>query len=192
MKGPMKIKTSVLFKEIAVDSKLHVLIGNEGPSNQTCLSMCHIADPSHWTELVNSWSGKKKNWKSIHKHQRNEPSKFRSSETSEASETNKTRFIRRAKRAFKKRSSSNQFSFPTIVKQQLPSSSSSSFIFHCWSRHRGACSIRQAGQTGEESRRKETAVPTFFSCIKLPSQIAGDTFELRSQSVIPTLSGSAS
>ena len=193
MKGPMKIKTSVLFKEIAVDSKLHVLIGNEGPSNQTCLSMCHIADPSHWTELVNSWSGKKKNWKSIHKHQRNEPSKFRSSETSEASETNKTRFIRRER----SQPSKALLLLQPILKQQLSSNNCHhlSIIFHhlqSWSRHRGACSIRQAGQTGEESRRKETAVPTFFTCIKLPSPIAGDTFELRSRGVIPTLSSSSS
>ena len=63
--------------------------------------------------LVHSFPTALKKRKSLHKHQRNEPSKFRSSEaseTSKASKTNKTRFIRRAKRAFKKRSSSNQFS----------------------------------------------------------------------------------
>ena len=92
MKGPMKIKTSVLFKEIAVDSKLHVLIGNEGPPFSWPISLNRACQ-----QLIRE----KKNWKSIHKHQRNEPSKFRSSETSEASETNKTRFLRRAKRAFK-------------------------------------------------------------------------------------------
>ena len=131
----------------------------------------------------------------MHKHKRDESSKLRSVGTSEASETNKSRFLRRAKRAFKSAPPPTNSPFQQLSSNNCHHHLSIIIIFHhlqSWSRHRGACSIRQAGQTGEESRRKETAVPTFFTCIKLPSQIAGDTFELRSPSVIPTLSSSAS
>ena len=187
MKGPMKIKTSVLFKEIAVDSKLHVLIGNEGPPfswpislNRACQQLIrekkkmkiHPQTPEKWAFKV-----------SIERNERSERNK-------------QNAFFKASEASLQKRSSSNQFSLSKAL-QQLSSNNCHhlSIIFHhlqSWSRHRGACSIRQAGQTGEESRRKETAVPTFFTCIKLPSPIAGDTFELRSRGVIPTLLSSSS